>query len=137
MWLPKGHRGKKVSSNGLVAVAINKDKGSQQDLLLGVQLMITTTITIRMPMVGRHPPTGYHEKITRELFLSFHCFCTRKDINCYDVKLEGADVVKTLTEYISSSGIENLVLEATSRHGFIRYVCSSRTDSWMRILTAH
>ncbi|KAK4771366.1 hypothetical protein SAY87_031898 [Trapa incisa] len=128
MWLPKGHRGKKVSSNGLVAVAINKAKGRRS----------SSGCAVDDHHHHHHsdanggsasPNRQHHEKITRELFLSFHCFCTRKDINCYDVILEGADVVKTLTEYISSSGIENLVLGATSRHGFIRFKTSSLSSS--------
>ena len=41
-------------------------------------------------------------------------------IQCLDVILEDTDVVKALTEYVSYSAIENLVLGAPSKHGFIR-----------------
>ncbi|KHN45476.1 hypothetical protein glysoja_021551 [Glycine soja] len=46
-----------------------------------------------------------------DLFLTFRCHCTRKAIRCLDVLLEDIDVVKA---------IENLVVGAPSRHGFIR-----------------
>ncbi|XP_028104370.1 U-box domain-containing protein 35-like [Camellia sinensis] len=60
------------------------------------------------------------EKQTKDLFLTFHCFCTRKDIQCLDVILEDTDIVKALLEYVTYTAIENLVLGASSRHGFIR-----------------
>lgn len=41
-------------------------------------------------------------------------------IQCLDVILEDADVVKALTEYVSHAAIENLVLGAPAKHGFIR-----------------
>lgn len=43
-------------------------------------------------------------------------------INCFDVLLEDVDIVKAITEYVSFAAIEDLVLGAPSRHGFIRYV---------------
>lgn len=85
------------------------------------------------------------EKQTRDLFLTFHCFCTRKEvrmlfnqvwfyvswyctkacftiqIQCYDVILEDTNIAKALTEYASYAAIEFLVLGASSKHDFIRY----------------
>ncbi|GJW83759.1 U-box domain-containing protein 35-like protein [Tanacetum coccineum] len=61
------------------------------------------------------------EKQTRDLFLTFHCFCTRKEIQCYDVILEDTNIAKALTEYASYAAIEFLILGASSKHGFIRY----------------
>lgn len=43
-----------------------------------------------------------------------------RQIHCLDVLLEDNDVVKAITEYVSYAAIENLVIGATSRHGFIR-----------------
>ncbi|OMO49948.1 hypothetical protein COLO4_38279 [Corchorus olitorius] len=60
------------------------------------------------------------EKLTKEIFLTYHCFCTRKDIQCLDIILEDSDVVKALTEYVSYAAIEKLVLGAPSRSGFMR-----------------
>jgi len=42
-------------------------------------------------------------------------------IHCLDVVLQDMDVVKGITEYVYYAAIENLVLGAASRHGFIRY----------------
>ncbi|KAL9671250.1 hypothetical protein QQ045_008817 [Rhodiola kirilowii] len=41
-------------------------------------------------------------------------------IHCLDITLEDTDVVKALTEYASFAAIENLVLGAPSRSGFLR-----------------
>ncbi|KAI3734649.1 hypothetical protein L6452_14123 [Arctium lappa] len=62
-----------------------------------------------------------HEKQTRDLFLTFHCFCTRKEIQCFDVILEDTNISKALSEYASYAAIEFLVLGASSKHGFIRF----------------
>lgn len=48
-----------------------------------------------------------------------------QQIQCIDVILEDTDIAKSLTEYVNYTAIENLVLGAPSRHGFIRYfMCS-------------
>ncbi|PKI74484.1 hypothetical protein CRG98_005104 [Punica granatum] len=144
MWLQKGHLEKKGSNNGLVAVAIDKDKGSQYALKWASENLLSrgkTVVLIHVNPIEDHHHHHHHhsdadngpaspyrqqlERITRELFLSFHCYCTRKDIHCFDVILEDADVVKAITEYVSSAGIENLVLGASSRHGFMRFKTSS------------
>ncbi|XVF26480.1 hypothetical protein REPUB_Repub14bG0020000 [Reevesia pubescens] len=59
-------------------------------------------------------------KLSKELFLTFHCFCTRKDIRSLDIILEDSDVVKALTDYVSYAAIEKLVLGAPGRSGFMR-----------------
>lgn len=86
------------------------------------------------------------ERDTRDLFLAFHCFCTRKDVSsrstvfssdklpvffkfllhfyllqiqCHDVTLSDNDVAKAVTEYASYAAIENLILGASSR-GFLK-----------------
>ncbi|KAK7349063.1 hypothetical protein VNO77_06115 [Canavalia gladiata] len=46
-------------------------------------------------------------------------------IQCLDVLLEDTDVVKGITEYLAYAAIENLVLGAASRHGFIRFKSST------------
>lgn len=43
-----------------------------------------------------------------------------QQIQCVDVILEDPDIAKALTEYVSYTAIDNLVLGASSRHGFIR-----------------
>ncbi|KAJ9553726.1 hypothetical protein OSB04_017771 [Centaurea solstitialis] len=67
----------------------------------------------------------HHEKQTRDLFLTFHCFCTRKEVQCLDVILEDTNISKALSEYASYAAIEILVLGASSKHGFISRFRSS------------
>ncbi|KAI8547744.1 hypothetical protein RHMOL_Rhmol07G0219500 [Rhododendron molle] len=71
---------------------------------------------------GHGSPNGDLDPQTRELFLPFRCFCTRKDIHCLDIVLEGTDVVEALVEFVRHSAIEILVLGAHSKSGgFLRY----------------
>ncbi|KAL6578041.1 hypothetical protein OROMI_010369 [Orobanche minor] len=143
MWLPspKGSNlgGRRGGRNGLVAVAIDKDKGSQNALKWASDNLLTRGQTvILIHVVRRSWPSSYgngyavhdlngaksaHKKVlenqTKELLLTFHCFCTRKDIHCLDVVLEDTDIAKAIAEYVACAAIENLVLGA-SRHGFIK-----------------
>ncbi|XP_037493551.1 U-box domain-containing protein 35 [Jatropha curcas] len=133
MWLPKSN-GSKKGGNGIVAVAIDKDKGSQNALKWALENLLSrgqTVILIHvLHRVSSHNSAHGHpydfsngkqqlDKTTNDLFISFHCYCTRKDVQCLDIVLEDHDVVRGLTEYVSYAAIENLVVGA-SRHGFIR-----------------
>uniref|UniRef100_A0A5B7BKV4 RING-type E3 ubiquitin transferase n=1 Tax=Davidia involucrata TaxID=16924 RepID=A0A5B7BKV4_DAVIN len=143
MWLPKagaGNAERKGGGNGLVAVAIDRDKGCQHALKWAIENLLSRGQTvILIHVIQRHSSASCGnyaavsdvngaasahrqqlEKQTKELFLSFHCFCTRKDIQSLDVILEDTDVAKALTEYVSHAAIETLILGASSRHGFIR-----------------
>ncbi|XP_059644421.1 U-box domain-containing protein 52-like isoform X2 [Cornus florida] len=143
MWLPKpGHTERKAGRNGLVAVAIDRDKGSQHALKWAIENLLTRGQTVILIHVVQKPSSaGHHaavsdvngaasahkqqlEKQTKDLFLTFHCFCTRKDIQSLDVILEDTDIAKALTEYVSYAAIETLILGASSRHGFIRFKMS-------------
>ncbi|KAJ8544183.1 hypothetical protein K7X08_035787 [Anisodus acutangulus] len=142
MWLPNNRGGpankRGNNGNGAVALAIDKDKGSQYAIKWATENLVNRGQTLVLIHVVTKPTSSYGncggvhvvdgnlsahgqnlEKQTKELFLTFHCFCTRKDIRCLDVILENSDVAKALTEYVSSAAIQNLVLGA-SRHGFIR-----------------
>ncbi|XP_047310214.1 U-box domain-containing protein 35-like [Impatiens glandulifera] len=148
MWLPNANSsataaasnaGTNVSGNSLVAVAIDKDKGSQQALKWTIDNLLLKGQTVILIHVlntrsnAHSSPAGMAfngdaqahrkqlaDKQTKELFLTFHCFCTRKDVKCLDVVLEDTDIAKGLLEYISYSAIDNLVLGTPSRRGFIR-----------------
>ncbi|KAG4145795.1 hypothetical protein ERO13_D05G115900v2 [Gossypium hirsutum] len=140
MWHPKGHStvSKKGGGggNGLVAVAIDKDKGSLHAFRWAVEQLLSKSQTVVLihvnkPSAGVNGASNGHvsepgtnkqmkDKLSRELFLTFHCFCTRKDIRSLDIILEGSDIVKALTEYVSYAAIEKLVLGAPSRSGFMR-----------------
>lgn len=45
-----------------------------------------------------------------------------EQINCRDILLEDVDKVRAIVEYVSTSAIENLVVGAASRNGFMRYI---------------
>ncbi|CAI9091049.1 OLC1v1025968C1 [Oldenlandia corymbosa var. corymbosa] len=130
-----GNAGKRLGRNGLIAVAIDKDKSSQyalrwvvDNLLVKGQTVILIHVLHKNSASGGNTGPVYDlnvankqqlEKQAKELFLTFHCFCTRKDIQCYDVTLEDNDIAKAITEYVSHAAIENLVF-GSSRHGFIK-----------------
>ncbi|XVF74923.1 hypothetical protein PTKIN_Ptkin13bG0149100 [Pterospermum kingtungense] len=139
MWQSKGYgtSTKKGAGNGLVAVAIDKDKGSQhalrwtlEHLLSRGQTVVLIHVVNKSPSIIHGPNNGLGnetssnkqmvEKLTKELLLTFHCFCTRKDIQPLDIILEDSDIVKALTEYVSYAAIEKLVLGAPTRSGFMR-----------------
>ncbi|KAI6689740.1 hypothetical protein NL676_026568 [Syzygium grande] len=146
MWVGKSHVEKKAAMrNGLVAVAIDSDKGSQYAIRWAADNILSkgqTVILIHVhhnsasassprhhrnydhhtnsSMEGPAPHRQELQKLNKDLFLTFHCYCTRKDIHCLDVILEDLDVARAITEYVSYAGIELLVLGASHRHGFIR-----------------
>ncbi|PKI50805.1 hypothetical protein CRG98_028800 [Punica granatum] len=169
MWLPR-EQPEKRGTNGLVAVAIDKDRGSQNalkwavDHLLGKgQTLLLLHVKLRDPSVSPAPhvrvltygsdeflrmymikvvlPHFWHVVIsgpdiltsgdslagkdidpqTREIFLPFRCFCSRKDIQCKDIVLENTDVAKALIEYVSKTAIDHLVVGAPARSAFLRF----------------
>ncbi|XP_047325069.1 U-box domain-containing protein 35-like [Impatiens glandulifera] len=61
------------------------------------------------------------EHYVKEFFLPFRCFCTRKEIKCFEVMLHDTDVTKALVEYVAQSAIDVLVMGATSKGGILRF----------------
>ncbi|XP_038717733.1 U-box domain-containing protein 35-like [Tripterygium wilfordii] len=134
---PKANGGRKGGRNGLVAVAIDKEKSSQSALKWAVENLLVKGQTVILIHVlhktslsssnsisdvssAESPHRQHLERLTKDVFLTFRCFCTCKDVQCFDVVLEDPDIVRALTEYVSNAAIENLVLGCSSRHGFIR-----------------
>ncbi|XP_022737175.1 U-box domain-containing protein 35 [Durio zibethinus] len=146
MWTPRSYGERREGTNGLVAVAIDKDKNSQNALKWAVDHLLQkgqTVILIHvkpktfspfasplptprlnqfsdinadLPLVCKDP-----DPQTRDLFLPFRCFCTRKDICCKDIVLEETDVAKALIEYVTQAAIEVLVVGASAKTGFLRF----------------
>ncbi|XP_038699530.1 U-box domain-containing protein 35-like [Tripterygium wilfordii] len=132
--------GEKKEDN--VAVAIDKDKGSQYALKWAVDHLLSRGQSLTLLHVKQTPsggvPSGNHVSISdanddvakniklqlenqaREIFLPFRCFCTRKDIKCNEIILEDMDIAKVLIDYVSTYSIEILVLGAPSRGGLVR-----------------
>ncbi|KAK1282510.1 U-box domain-containing protein 34 [Acorus calamus] len=96
---------------GLVAVAIDKDKGSQYALKWAVENLVVKGQTIMLEQLDAQ---------TKALFLPFRCFCTRKDIHCKDIVLEDNDIGKAIIEFVSQYAIEKLVVGAPSKNVFLR-----------------
>ncbi|CAD5169902.1 unnamed protein product [Musa acuminata subsp. malaccensis] len=115
----------------LVAVAIDKDKGSQNALKWAVDNLLArgqtlTLIHVKLtsqPSANLDDDGGFKEPTdhqSKELFLPFRCFCTRKDVRCKDVLLEDVDAAKAIIEFVSHAAIEKLVVGASSKGGFVR-----------------
>ncbi|XVE71429.1 hypothetical protein DITRI_Ditri10aG0149300 [Diplodiscus trichospermus] len=147
MWSSKSYGERREGTNGLVAVAIDKDKNSQNALKWAIDHLLQkgqTVILIHVKVIK--PFSSYSSSLlssrlnqfsdvdgdlpflckdpdpqTRDLFLPFRCFCTRKDIQCKDVVLEETDVTKALVEYVTHAAIEVLVVGASNKSGFLRF----------------
>ncbi|KAM0933717.1 putative protein kinase RLK-Pelle-RLCK-IXb family [Dioscorea sansibarensis] len=107
-----------------VAVAIDKDKNSQNALKWAVDNLLRRGQTVTLLHVHTKPLSNSDDAaatMAKELFLPFRCFCTRKDVQCKDVVLEDTDVAKAIAEFVAHHAIEKLVIGATSRSGFVRF----------------
>ncbi|XP_027344842.1 U-box domain-containing protein 35-like [Abrus precatorius] len=139
MWFPNTKATTiRKGGNGLIAVAIDKDsKGSRHALKWAADTLLSrgqtlvlihvlhSTSVCNSTSLAASPHGERVSNICKDLFRTFHCYCSRKDIHCLDVLLEDTDVIKGITEYVSSAAIETLVLGAASRHGFIRFKSST------------
>ncbi|KAG0470338.1 hypothetical protein HPP92_017038 [Vanilla planifolia] len=114
----------------LVAVAISKDKSSQNALKWTIDNLVAKGHSLTLVHVNTHAPglhqdeqDGYKGAVDpemKELFLPFRCYCTRKDRQCKDVVLEDNEVAKAIVEFVSHAAIEKLVVGAPSKGGFLR-----------------
>ncbi|CAJ2674830.1 U-box domain-containing protein 35-like [Trifolium pratense] len=138
MWLQKNQWDKKDGVNGIVAVAIDTDKGSQNALKWAIDHLITKGSTIVLIHVKVKPTSSSNstpragiveqctivpkdpDEFTKEIFRPYRVFCARKDIHCKDIVLEHGDVSKALIEYTSQSAIEHLVIGSSNKNGFLK-----------------
>ncbi|KAJ8758601.1 hypothetical protein K2173_000322 [Erythroxylum novogranatense] len=146
MWMPRSQTDRREGGNGLVAVAIDKDKNSQNALKWATDHLMQRGQTIILIHVKLKPALSASPSIatlrmnqvadsnalnalvckepdsqTKELFLPFRCFCTRKDIQCKDIVLEDTDVARALIEYVTHAAIEVLLLGASAKTGLFRF----------------
>ncbi|CAH2061248.1 unnamed protein product [Thlaspi arvense] len=144
MWLAKNNSVgvKEGASTGIVAVAIDKDKSSQHALKWAVDHLLQRGQSVILVHVKLRPSplngSSLHassaklsqesslvcrdpEGASKEIFLPFRCFCTRKDIQCKDVLLEETDVAKALVEYANQAAVEILVVGTSNKGGFLRF----------------
>ncbi|XP_075486115.1 U-box domain-containing protein 35-like isoform X2 [Primulina tabacum] len=148
MWPPPspGNNGERVAPMArLVAVAIDRDKGSQIALKWATDNLVTQGQTIilvhvklkqnsnelsaPLHMPANRPTSisdlsnqnGEWDAQTKEVFLPFRVFCTRRDIQCFDVVIDDTDVTTAIIEFIKQSAIDVLVLGATAKGGIFRF----------------
>nr|GEV07807.1 U-box domain-containing protein 52 isoform X1 [Tanacetum cinerariifolium] len=125
-------------NNKTIAVAIDRDKGSQSalkwtvdNLLRKGQIVYLLHVRVKQSFsFGQKPNriSDFNEDSfmidtdahLRELFLPFRCFCTRKEIKSEEVVLEDTDVVKGLIEFIKRSVVEVLIIGTPSKGGLLK-----------------
>ncbi|XP_042035710.1 U-box domain-containing protein 35-like isoform X2 [Salvia splendens] len=122
----------------LVAVAIDKDRGSQialkwatDNILVKGQTVILVHVRLKQsgsPLSSPWPNQASDggEEIDddphlKELFLPLRVLCTRKDIQRHEVVLDEADVTKALIEFTRQNAIDMLVLGATNKGNIFRF----------------
>lgn len=106
----------------MVAVAIDKDRGSQHALKWAVDNLLGKGKNVTLLHVKQKPPStsgpnldSVKSPADKEFFLPFRCFCTRKDIKVSEVLVEDTEIAKGICEYLSANLIQNLVLGSPSR----------------------
>ncbi|KAL6137795.1 hypothetical protein ACLB2K_063084 [Fragaria x ananassa] len=140
-----GIRGKAERREESVAVAIDKDRGSQYAIKWAIDNLLsrgqaltllhvkhTTNAvpnqsgsSVSMSDVKEDVAKVYRKQLeaqAKELFLPFRCFCTKKAINCKEVIIEDTDITKGIINHVNSNGIEVLVLGAPSKSSFMRFM---------------
>ncbi|KAI4376372.1 hypothetical protein MLD38_014141 [Melastoma candidum] len=119
MWLAREHADIKGDA-GVVAVAIDNDKGSQYALKWAIDNLLQRGQTVYLIHVKLR--TGKELELpNKDFFLPFRCFCTRKDIQCKDITIEDNDVARALIEYVKHNVIENLIIGAGTKSSFLRF----------------
>ncbi|KAF3792309.1 U-box domain-containing protein 54 [Nymphaea thermarum] len=127
----------------LVAVAIDNDKNSQHALkwaadhiigkgqsfiLVHVRKKVTTIPTpsghnVPITEVDEEVAAAYLQHVesqTKEIFLPFRCFCSRRGLQSKEVLLEDTDVTKAIVDFVTQNYVDKLVLGVASRNAFLR-----------------
>ncbi|EPS65707.1 hypothetical protein M569_09070, partial [Genlisea aurea] len=125
----------------MVAVAIDKDKGSQTALKWAVDHLLSKGKNVTLLHVRQRQTSspGINKKIAmkiwdgvrfagkvvvdsqaKDFFLPFRCFCTRKDIQVNEVVIEDMDIARAICQYVKNNLIETLVVGTSVKNGFIR-----------------
>ncbi|KAL2533356.1 Protein kinase protein with adenine nucleotide alpha hydrolase-like domain [Abeliophyllum distichum] len=136
----KGNNGDKKEE--MVAVAIDRDKGSQAALKWAVDHLLSkgkrvTFLHVKQKTsiasaLGSQASFSDNDNVsktykgpmdsqTKEMFLPFRCFCTRKNIQVTEIVLEDTDIARALCDYVKNNLLETLVLGAPSRSSFVRF----------------
>ncbi|CAL8133036.1 unnamed protein product [Prunus armeniaca] len=137
-----GLRGKPGKKEESVAVAVDKDKGSQHAIKWAVDNLLSRGQNLTLLHVkgtashhhNHHHHTGHgteeagkvHQSQAdaqaKELFLPFRGYCTKKAIKCHEIIIEDTDISKALVNYVTTNLIEILVLGTPSKNGLFRFM---------------
>ncbi|XP_052209339.1 U-box domain-containing protein 35-like [Diospyros lotus] len=110
-----------------VAVAIDKDKNSQQAVRWAIGHMLPPNATLLLIHVvsrntqnqisggGEETNGGLTEGELQQLFSPFRLFCSQKRVIAKEVVLEDADVSKALLSYICNNLVSKIALGASNR----------------------
>ncbi|XP_024929407.3 U-box domain-containing protein 51 [Ziziphus jujuba] len=137
-------------ATGIIAVAVNKDKGSQHalkwavDNLAAVSNSRSNNSILKLVHVHQRSPSSdsavrrnHNSRLNQrepdtnimEILLPFRCFCTRRQVQFEIDILEDHDVAHALIEYVSYYGVETLLLGASSKTGLSRLFKTSEVAS--------
>ncbi|XP_050379726.1 U-box domain-containing protein 35-like [Argentina anserina] len=131
-----GIRGQSTSEKR-VALAIDKDKGSQYAIKWVIDQFLTRGQALTLLHVTRTPNSAPNHTLpaaggtvlisdvtndshSEELFLPYRGFCSKKNIICNEVTIEDTDAPKALIKYVVANSIEILVLGSPSRSGLFK-----------------
>ncbi|XP_074570428.1 U-box domain-containing protein 34-like [Curcuma longa] len=120
-----------------IAVAIDKSKNSQQALKWAADHLIVDAksivlIHVRSPRAEGPVKTAgtssseskseQEDAEVAELFLPYRALCARKQLQMKKVVLEGWDVPRAIVDYVVANRIQSVVLGATNRNAFRRFL---------------
>jgi len=71
--------------------------------------------------LGQHEDPSSAGSYSKEFFVPFRCFCTRKNVHCKDIILEDTDIARAIIEFVTQAAVEKLVVGAPSKSGFVRF----------------
>ncbi|CAN6700676.1 unnamed protein product [Malus baccata var. baccata] len=114
-------RGQGEKSEESVAVAIDKDKGSEHAIKWAVDHLLARGQPLTLLHVDQtSSPEGSDPQQTQGLFLSFRSFCSKKNIKCNEVVIKDTDIPNAIIGYVMVNTIEILVLGTPSKSGIFR-----------------
>nr|XP_011468513.1 PREDICTED: U-box domain-containing protein 51-like [Fragaria vesca subsp. vesca] len=123
----RGHVAEQHLKEQAVAVAIDKDKGSEYAIKWTINSLLTkgqalTLLHVRHPIYGQNASTeNQKDHQSHELFISFRSFCAKKNIKCTEIVLEDNDIPNALIKYVKANSIEILVLGVPTKGGIFRF----------------
>ncbi|KAG0500439.1 hypothetical protein HPP92_000511 [Vanilla planifolia] len=111
------------AGSGMTAVAIDRDKNSQQAVRWAVDHLVSSPVVCLLHVRSKSSQTEAGQEITGEqaeaelnqLFIPYRGFCARKGVQLEEVVLEGADIAKAIADYLYANSIQNIVIGASNR----------------------